>query len=59
MVHIALTLLTVGRKSPSNSSPEEIGAVNAWLSSQPIPSDMKPEPVSAAKLPVACGSHRQ
>jgi cytochrome c553 len=37
-------------------SPEDIGALSAWLSSQPIPDDMAPAPALSAKLPIPCGS---
>lgn len=37
-------------------SPEDIGAVSAWLASQPIPDDMAPLPRQPVKLPVFCGS---
>lgn len=36
-------------------SPEEIGAVSAWLSSQPLPADMRPAPTLPNKLPMPCG----
>jgi cytochrome c553 len=37
-------------------SSEDIGAVSAWLASQPIPNDMTPAPAPSVKLPIACGS---
>jgi cytochrome c553 len=37
-------------------SPEDIGAVSAWLASRPIPADMRPLPRTLVKLPVPCGS---
>ncbi|OWW20214.1 c-type cytochrome [Noviherbaspirillum denitrificans] len=40
-------------------NPEDIAAVTAWLSSQPVPADMRAEPGAAHKLPLACGSHPQ
>lgn len=43
----------------SQLTSEEIGAVSAWLASQPIPQDMSAAPASSVKLPVACGSFPQ
>lgn len=40
-------------------TPEDIGAVSAWLASQPIPADMAPAPALSARLPLACGSAPQ
>ena len=40
-------------------SAEDIGAVSAWLASQPIPEDMRPMPRLSVKLPVPCGSALQ
>jgi cytochrome c553 len=40
-------------------SPEDIGAISAWLASQPIPADMNPAATLSAKLPVPCGSALQ
>lgn len=40
-------------------TPEDIGAVSAWLSSQPVPADMKARPPAASKLPLRCGSFPQ
>lgn len=37
-------------------TPEDIGAISAWLASQPIPRDMSPGPANSVKLPFACGS---
>jgi cytochrome c553 len=37
-------------------SSEDIGAVSAWLASQPIPADMTALPRQSVKLPVPCGS---
>ena len=37
-------------------SPEDIGAVSAWLAAQPVPLDSKAPPASGAPLPIACGS---
>ncbi len=37
-------------------STQDIGAVAAWLASQPVPKGAKAEPVAPAKLPVECGS---
>ena len=35
---------------------EDIGAVSAWLASQPVPSKAKPAPARSEPLPIACGS---
>ncbi len=40
-------------------TPEDIGAVSAWLASQPVPADMTARPRTEAKLPVRCGSFPQ
>jgi cytochrome c553 len=40
-------------------SPEDIGAVSAWLASRPLPDDMTPIAMPAAKLPITCGSAPQ
>lgn len=40
-------------------SPEDIGAVSAWLASQPVPDDMSPDATLSAKLPMPCGSDPQ
>lgn len=40
-------------------SPQDIGAVSAWLASQPVPSDMRPASALSVKLPVPCGSAPQ
>lgn len=37
-------------------TPEDIGAVTAWLASQSIPSDMTPVAANAIELPLPCGS---
>jgi cytochrome c553 len=37
-------------------SVEDVAAVSGWLAAQPVPEDMRPEPVSATRLPLACGS---
>jgi len=34
----------------------EIGAVAAWLSSQPVPAGARPEPAGSVKFPLQCGS---
>ncbi len=36
-------------------TPEDVGAVSAWLSSQPVPADSKPAKSLPARLPLACG----
>lgn len=38
---------------------DEIGAVSAWLASQPVPQDMSAAPAASVRLPVACGSFPQ
>lgn len=40
-------------------SPEDVGAVSAWLASRPIPDDMRAAPASSVTLPIACGSAPQ
>lgn len=40
-------------------TPDDIGAVSAWLASQPIPADMAPLPAAFVKLPMPCGSGLQ
>lgn len=37
-------------------TPEDIAAVAAWLSSQPVPAAYQPEPPGSIALPVSCGS---
>ncbi|WP_094845042.1 c-type cytochrome [Bordetella genomosp. 9] len=37
-------------------NPEDIAAVAAWLSSQPVPAAYQPEPPGSIALPVSCGS---
>jgi cytochrome c553 len=37
-------------------SNEDIGAVTAWLSAQPVPSDPTPAPATSVKLPLECGN---
>lgn len=39
--------------------PEDVGAVSAWLASQPVPADMSPLPAASVKLPIPCGSAPQ
>lgn len=36
-------------------TPEELGAISAWLASQPVPAGAKPAAGPAQPLPVACG----
>jgi len=36
-------------------TPEEVGAVSAWLAAQPVPTDAKPAAALPAPLPVPCG----
>lgn len=40
-------------------SPEDIGAVSAWLASRPIPADMTPAAALSIKLPIPCSSAPQ
>ncbi len=40
-------------------TPDDIGALSAWLASQPVPDNMHAQPKTQAKLPLDCGSVRQ
>lgn len=40
-------------------TPEEVGTVARWLSSQTLPTGTKPEPAGGHPLPVRCGSGEQ
>ncbi|WP_235971853.1 c-type cytochrome [Azohydromonas caseinilytica] len=40
-------------------TPQEVGAVAAWLSAQPIPADARPAPRPSSPLPLDCGSGLQ
>lgn len=40
-------------------TPADIGALAAWLSSQPVTATYAPEPASALRLPAECGSQAQ
>lgn len=40
-------------------TPEDIGALSAWLSSRPIVTPYEPAPAGAFTLPVECGSQMQ
>lgn len=40
-------------------TPEDIGALAAWLSSQPVPDTYGPEPAGSLRLPAECGSQAQ
>ncbi|MDO8301422.1 c-type cytochrome [Lacisediminimonas sp.] len=40
-------------------TPDDIGAVSAWLASRQVPADMTPRAATSVKLPVACGSFPQ
>lgn len=40
-------------------TPEDIGALAAWLSSQPVADSYAPEPAGALRLPAECGSQAQ
>ncbi|CUJ65253.1 Uncharacterised protein [Achromobacter ruhlandii] len=40
-------------------TPEDIGALAAWLSSQPVAASYAPEPAGALRLPAECGSQAQ
>jgi cytochrome c553 len=42
-------------KIAAQLTPEEVGAVTSWLSSQPVPADSKPASSLPAKLPLDCG----
>ncbi len=37
-------------------TPDDIGALSAWLAAQPVPADMHAQPKTPAKLPLDCGS---
>lgn len=43
----------------SQLDPQEVAAVAAWLSSQPVPQPYQPSPAGSVKLPTACGSQNQ
>ena len=36
-------------------TPEDIGAITAWLVAQPVPADPRPAPAGSLKLPLECG----
>jgi cytochrome c553 len=38
---------------------EDISAVSAWLATRPVPTDARPAPSIAGKLPIPCGSFQQ
>lgn len=40
-------------------TPEDIGAVSAWLAAQTVPPDYAPQPAGDLVLPMACGSQAQ
>ncbi|WP_183005339.1 c-type cytochrome [Achromobacter sp. UMC71] len=40
-------------------TPEDIGALAAWLSSQPVADNYGPEPAGSLRLPAECGSQAQ
>jgi cytochrome c553 len=40
----------------SKLTPEEVGAVSAWLAAQPVPAGAKPAAGFRAPLPMPCGS---
>jgi cytochrome c553 len=42
-------------KVAARLTPEEVGAVAAWLAAQPVPADAKPARSAASKLPMECG----
>jgi cytochrome c553 len=42
-------------KIAAQLTPEEVGAITSWLSSQPVPADSKPAASVPAKLPLDCG----
>ena len=43
-------------KIAAQLTPEEAGAIAAWLSAQPVPANSKPAAALPGPLPVACGS---
>ena len=36
-------------------TPEDIGAITAWLVAQPLPADLQPAKEGSLKLPLECG----
>ena len=36
-------------------TPNDIGAITAWLVAQPVPADVRPAPTGSLKLPLECG----
>lgn len=36
-------------------TPDDIGAITAWLVAQPVPADLRPAPEGSLKLPLECG----
>lgn len=40
----------------SQLTPEDVGALSAWLAGQPVPAGAKPAAASRAPLPMTCGS---
>ena len=36
-------------------TPNDIGAITAWLVAQPIPADLRPAPAGSLRLPLECG----
>ncbi len=46
------------KRIASRLSESDVAAVAAWLSMQPPPADPSPQPASAARMPLACGSQK-
>jgi cytochrome c553 len=36
-------------------TPDDVGAITAWLVAQPVPADPRPAPAGSLKLPLECG----
>lgn len=45
-------------KIASQLTPEDVGAVTAWLAAQPVPADARPAAKLPAPLPIACGGSK-
>jgi|SRR5688572_30391239 len=43
-------------KIAAQLTPDDVGAVSAWLAAQPVPPDARPSATLPAKLPLECGS---
>ena len=46
------------RRIATRLSEADVGAVAAWLASQPAPADASPESSNLVRMPLACGSQR-